>query len=133
MLAAYEALYPTYRNSSSSTEYFVLEPNQSLLFTFSGKPPVTGFWSLTAYNTSGYLIPNDLDVYSLGDRSSLVYPSGNLIYGNSNASRSGEDEGEFQILMQPADVSPPSNWTSKYSKFSLSLSHTHTHMVEVIN
>ncbi|KAK5741165.1 hypothetical protein LTR17_004105 [Elasticomyces elasticus] len=85
--------------------------NESLLYTFSGKPPLaaTGFWSLTAYNADNYLVANDLDVYALGDRSNLTYYNGDRVYG-SNASSVGN--GVYQILLQPADATPPKNWTS---------------------
>ena len=37
------------------------------------------FWSLTAYEMNGYLIPNPLHRYALGDRDKLVYnPDGSL-------------------------------------------------------
>jgi len=69
----------------------------------------TGFWSLTAY-ADNYLIPNDRIIYALGDRSKLTYPDGSSIYG-PNASSS---DCPFQILVQPADVTPPSNWTNDW-------------------
>jgi hypothetical protein len=116
MLKAPNALYPAWSNTSGgsgglgSTQES-LGPNESYLFSFSAKPSLqsTGFWSLTAY-ADNYLIPNDRNVYSLGDRSNLTYPDGSSIYG-PNASSS---DGPFQILVQPADVVPPSNWTNNW-------------------
>jgi hypothetical protein len=62
-LAPDETLYPQWTGEGSNVLY--LAPGEATLFTFSGKPPVTGFWSLTAYGENDYLIPNPLDVYAL--------------------------------------------------------------------
>jgi hypothetical protein len=128
-LAPDEALYPQWTGEGSNVLY--LAPGEATIFTFSGKPPVTGFWSLTAYGENDYLIPNPLDVYALvrcyytfpellcdticctdftigqGDRSNLTYLDGTPVYG-------GEcPDNEFQILVQPANETPPKNWTTK--------------------
>ncbi|KAK5694469.1 hypothetical protein LTR17_024779 [Elasticomyces elasticus] len=116
-LKAPNAIYPSWSNASdgpaSGTGGLSIGANDSLLYTFSGKPPLadTGFWSLTAYNADNYLIANDLDVYALGDRSNITYSTGDRVYG-SNASSVGN--GVYQILLQPADVTPPTNWTSNW-------------------
>ena len=106
-LVASVTLYPAYVGEDSGASLFV-GPCAATLFTFSAKPKVKGFWSLTAYGENQYLIPNGLEVYALGDRSNLTYPDGSLLYGDSDHA-----DDEFQILIQPADVTPPSNWTSK--------------------
>ena len=85
-----------------------LAANESYIMTFSQKPPVTGFWSLTAYNSTNYLIPNNLDRYSLGDRSNLTYADGTQVYADPSSN------GAFSILIQPADISPGLNWTSNW-------------------
>ena len=104
------AVYPNYSNSSNANAPLTIGPNEAILVTFSRKPPLqeAGFWSVTAYGSDYYLIPNSRDVYALGDRSNLTFAKGKAVYGTS-----GED-GMFQILMQPADVLPPSNWTSNW-------------------
>lgn len=104
-LRSYEALYPEYGSSG------ILEigAKSSIVFTLSRKPPVSGFWSFTAYGPNSYLIPNPLDRYALGDRSNLSYPDGALVYGENT-----HDDGPFDILVQPADVTPPFNWTSNW-------------------
>ncbi|KAH8901256.1 hypothetical protein GQ53DRAFT_850787 [Thozetella sp. PMI_491] len=96
-----QATYPV-------TPAVTLLGNQSLLLSFSARPRITsgGFWSLTAYGGDNYLIPNALDRYSLGDRSNLTFPDGRSL-------ATGPD-GLFQILMQAADVAPPSNWTNNW-------------------
>jgi hypothetical protein len=85
--------------------------DKAYLFTFLSKPPLgpTGFWSLTAYNATGYLIPNPINVYAVGDRSNLTYSDGSLVYGNE----SNSSDQSFQVLVQSAAVPPPANWTSK--------------------
>lgn len=112
MLQAPNAVYPSWTNSSfgkcsDASQEYTLGPRDSYIYTFSGRPPIqsTGFWSLTAYSNN-YLIPNDLDRYGLGDRSNLTFADGRAV--------SGGDDGVFQILIQPADVPPPTNWTSNW-------------------
>ena len=53
------------------------------------------------------MIPNSLERYSLGDRSNLTYANGMKVYPC-------QSDGSFQILVQPADVPPPKNWTSNW-------------------
>ncbi|KAF2723539.1 hypothetical protein K431DRAFT_282981 [Polychaeton citri CBS 116435] len=116
MVKAPYAIYPEWTNGSSSgatsgSDSIVIGANESYIYTFSAKPPIRslGFWSVTAYHKD-YLVPNDLGVYTLGDRSNITYPNGQLVYG-TNASVSS---GEFQILIQPADLPPPANWTNNW-------------------
>ncbi|KAK3632290.1 hypothetical protein LTR56_016423 [Elasticomyces elasticus] len=111
-LKAPNAIYPSWSNVSEGPASGT-GANESLLYTFSGKPPLAepGFWSLTAYNADNYLIANDLDVYALGDRSNITYPDGSRVYG-TNASSVADRM--YQILLQPADVTPPTNWTSNW-------------------
>ncbi|KAL8827426.1 MAG: hypothetical protein Q9191_003193 [Dirinaria sp. TL-2023a] len=109
---------------------FSIAGNKSFLYTWSGKPPVNtalngqpdvgGFWSLTFYGEDQYLIPNALGRFSVGDRPTgqgpnggveLTYPDGAPIYGpNSSSTR----DGPFKLLVQPANVVPPANWTSNW-------------------
>jgi hypothetical protein len=116
MLKAPNAIYPSWTNASANASLsnggLSIGADEALLYTFSGKPPLkeAGFWSLTVYDADGYLIPNDRNIYSLGDRSNITYASGIRVYG-TNAS---ESDGEYQILLQSADVTPPANWTSNW-------------------
>lgn len=102
-----EALYPFHKPVKLSVAI-----DKAYLYTFSSKPPLgpTGFWSLTMYNASGYLIPNALNTYAIGDRSNITYPDGSLVYGNE----SNSSDQSFQVLVQSAVVSPPANWTSNW-------------------
>ena len=77
--------------------------------TFSGKPPVEGFWSLTVYNEEGFFVPNQWKVYALGNRSDIEYPDGSLVYpsGSTNPDR------EFTLLLQTLDEPPPEKYRSK--------------------
>jgi hypothetical protein len=48
-------------------------------FDASELPPVRAFWSVTAYDESGYFIPNPIDRYAIGDRDKLKFnPDGSL-------------------------------------------------------
>lgn len=126
MLKAPNAVYPSWSNTSDSESATAiagapnlsLGPDESYLYTFSGKPPVrrAGFWSLTAYGADNYFIDTPQSVYSLGDRSNITYPSGERVYrsGNGNSSNSTHEDGIFQILIQAVDVTPPANWTSNW-------------------
>jgi hypothetical protein len=98
------ALYPTLGSTQLS-----LTGNEAYIFTFSGKPPVAtfGFWSLTMYDEEGYLVANPENTYAVGDRSNITFPNGDLVY------EAGSTDASFQILVQDADVAPPSNWTKK--------------------
>jgi hypothetical protein len=108
-LSAEQALYPSYSPGGGTLSNMVIGARQAYLFTFSQKPELlpSGFWSLTIYGATQFLISNTINQYALGDRSNLTCPEGTLL-------RDGcKDSGKFQILIQPADVPPPSNWTSK--------------------
>ena len=109
-LTGNEAMYPTYNDPTlpAAQGQMELASNESYIMTFSGKPPVTGFWSLTAYNSTNYLVPNSLDRYSLGDRSNLTYADGNQVYADLSSN------GEFSILIQSAALAPNSNWTDNW-------------------
>ena len=102
-----QALYPQWFGDGSEMQ---LNANQSYIFTFSAKPPSQS-WSITAYGPTSYLIPNPLDRFSLGSTSNITYPDGSQVY---DSSASTDDNRPFQILMQPADVPPPKNWTSNW-------------------
>ncbi|KAJ5567963.1 DUF1254-domain-containing protein [Penicillium hetheringtonii] len=106
-----ESIYPTYTGESPIN----LNENQVYLLTSDSKPPLQelGSWSLTAYNAEHFLIANNQNVYSLGDCSNLTYSDGIFIYGNNE-----HEDTAFQILVQPANVQPPKNWTSKADPFS---------------
>ena len=119
-----QALYPRY-----TTGEMALASNQSIIYTFSSKPPVGsgGFWSLTMYNSQGYLISNPLGKYSVGDRSNITYPDSSSVYGNP-CQDAREDA--FQVLIQPYNISPPANWTNNWlpapadgSRFSVTRMH----------
>lgn len=109
---------------------FELPAGKSFLYTWYGKPPVRtalngqagvgGFWSLTFYGEDQYLISNGLGRFSVGDRPTgqgknggveLTYPDGEPVYGSgSNPKR----DGIFQVLVQPANIKPPANWTTNW-------------------
>lgn len=116
------ALYPAYvRDTVGDNQNLVVGAGEAYLLTFSGRPPLAekGFWSITAYDEDQYLIPNGIDVQSLGTASNMTYPDGEPIYRNG---REYGPDGQFQILLQPAGLYPPANWTSKCVLLSLAAS-----------
>ncbi|KAJ5710313.1 DUF1254-domain-containing protein [Penicillium malachiteum] len=106
MLTQTEALYPTY-----STGDLSLSANEAYVFTFESKAPLIekGFWSLTAYNAQHFLIANDENVYSRGSNSNITYGDGNLVYGDNDHA-----DDTFELLIQPDNIKPPSDWTSNW-------------------
>ena len=60
-----EAIYPTGLTDSSGS---LLNGANDYRITFAPgeAPPAKYFWSLTVYDSSGYLTPNPIDRYSLG-------------------------------------------------------------------
>ncbi|KAF2152147.1 hypothetical protein K461DRAFT_307474 [Myriangium duriaei CBS 260.36] len=110
---AQSALYPMPTQNS-----FNLTSDSSIVLTFSGKPPIgdNGFWSITAYNSAGFLISNSLNKYTVGDRSNITYPDGTLIYPNhmNSTGQLSTENKPFQVLIQGEDQPPPSNWTANW-------------------
>jgi hypothetical protein len=66
-----DAVYPSLATDSEGRP---LDGNQKHVIHFekSKVPPVEAFWSVTAYDTAGYFIPNALKRQALGDRDNLV-------------------------------------------------------------
>ncbi|KAE8409514.1 hypothetical protein BDV37DRAFT_277857 [Aspergillus pseudonomiae] len=91
------------------TGYLCLMASEAL---YPFKPPLAtgGFWSLTEYNSQKFLIDRPLGRYSVRDRTDLAYPDRTPVYED----RSSNDDGSFQVLIQPADKRPPANWTSNW-------------------
>jgi hypothetical protein len=131
MLKAPNAVYPSWsnftseRSALSATANLHLGPDESILYTFSRRPPLhaAGFWSLTAYGADDYFIESPIGVYALGDRSNLTYPSGAPAYARGTIDRNAtsdqtnataQHDGPFQILLQAADMPPPANWTNNW-------------------
>jgi hypothetical protein len=69
--------------------------NQYVLH-FDEQPPVNGFWSLTIYDSDGYLVDNPVNRYALGDRNPLQV----------------NDDGSIDIYIQqdPPDRDHEANW-----------------------
>jgi hypothetical protein len=66
-----DAVYPSLSTDSDGRP---LDGNSSYVLHFDKDkfPPVDAFWSVTAYDTEGYFIPNALNRLALGDRDKLV-------------------------------------------------------------
>jgi len=112
-LTSEQVIYPSWSAGGLNGGSTSLSANQSYLITFSGRPPILsdGFWSLTVYGGDQYLVANSLDRYEVGDRTDgLKFQGGKGIVYGTNATTV---DGAFQVLIQPADVAPPANWTSK--------------------
>jgi len=111
-LTSDQAFYPVYTAGNPNIAYrYSIAADEAYLVTFKSKPKLkrTGFWSVTAYDADGFLIPNQLERYVVGDRTSLTWADGSALYGEDS-----DRDGEFQILVQPADVEPAENWMSNW-------------------
>lgn len=98
-----QAIYPSRLNALR------FKADQAVLLRFSRRPVLlkTGFWSLTAYGADQYLVKNDMNRYVLGDRDNMVFPDGTPLDDENK-------DGEFFILLQPADVPPPAQWKNNW-------------------
>lgn len=105
------AVYPSWNDPSTKDQKLTLGAKEALVITFSGKPLIQkgGFWSLTAYDSDNFLIPNNRGIYALGDRSAINSPDCKSVYGEG----AGDDE-PFRILVQPADLPPPPEWANNW-------------------
>jgi hypothetical protein len=103
-----DAVYPSL---STDSEGRPLDGNRTYLLHFDkGKfPPVDAFWSVTAYDTEGYFIPNALNRLALGDRDKLVtnadgsldlYIQANTPGGEREANWLPVDKKPFTLLMR---------------------------------
>jgi hypothetical protein len=73
-----DAVYPSL---STDSEGKPLDGSGAYILHFDKDqlPPVNAFWSVTAYDTDGYFIPNALKRQALGDRDKLQFnPDGSL-------------------------------------------------------
>ncbi|KAI6778156.1 uncharacterized protein J7T54_007202 [Emericellopsis cladophorae] len=107
-------LTPNYRGPYSSPDLSsTIDPGDAELWTFPRKPTLVegGFWSVTMYDEAGFLVPNSIDRYALGDRSSMTYPDGSPVYTSEDTS---DEDRPFQILLQSNSTPPPANWTSNW-------------------
>lgn len=90
IVEAQEALYPSARVDSTGE---VLDGQHSYRIQFRADtmPPVGAFWSITLYFAQGFMVPNGINRWSIGDRT----PGLDL-----------ERDGALEILVQNA---PPAN------------------------
>ncbi|MEI3852074.1 MULTISPECIES: DUF1254 domain-containing protein [Ensifer] len=86
-----DAVYPAL---SSDNEGRPLDgANKYVLHFDKGKlPPVDAFWSVTAYDAEGYLIPNTLKRQAIGDRDKLVANSDGSVDLYIQADSPGKDK-----------------------------------------
>ena len=103
-----DAVYPSL---SVDSEGRPLDGNNNYVLRFEkGKlPPIDAFWSVTAYDTEGYFIPNALKRQAIGDRDKLESnPDGSLdLYIQSDSPGSGKEanwlpvaKSAFTLLMR---------------------------------
>src|SRR5262249_36113092 len=100
-----DAVYPSL---SVDSEGRPLDGNNNYVLHFEkGKlPPVNAFWSLTAYDTDGYFIPNAIKRQALGDRSNLVAsPDGSTdLYIQATAPGGAKDTNWLPVAKAPFNL-----------------------------
>ncbi|KIW72720.1 hypothetical protein PV04_00896 [Phialophora macrospora] len=105
-----QAVYPSYvpPGREAGIPDITIGPRQAIKVSFSGKPRLhpLGFWSLSLYGKDQLFIPNELEHYALGDRSDLRYVDGVPL--------ADREDGKFELLIQPVDCPPPSQWNSNW-------------------
>jgi hypothetical protein len=103
-----DAVYPSL---STDSEGRPLDGNNRYVLHFDKGlfPPVDAFWSVTAYDTDGYFIPNPLNRLALGDRDKLVtnadgsldlYIRAGAPGGEQEANWLPVDKRQFTLLMR---------------------------------
>ena len=103
-----DAVYPSLSTDSNGRP---LDGNSKYVLHFDkGKfPPIDAFWSVTAYDTEGYFIPNALNRLALGDRDKLVtnadgsldlYIQSSTPGGDKEANWLPVDKKPFTLLMR---------------------------------
>jgi len=74
----------------------------ALRFPPGGLPPCTGFWSLTAYGPDLYLVDNEIERYSLSDRTpGLRYDADGGLTVQLSAARPGGEENWLPVPSGP--------------------------------
>jgi hypothetical protein len=103
-----DALYPTAFVDADGNP-LIGTHNYVIHFDNNKLPPVRAFWSITMYNTQGFLIKNSLHRYALGDRDNLVFNAdGSLDIFIQHASPGNDNEanwlpapeGAFNVTMR---------------------------------
>jgi len=97
-----DAVYPSLSTDGDGRP---LDGNSRYVLRFDkGKfPPIDAFWSVTAYDTEGYFIPNALNRLALGDRDKLVTNAdGSLDLYIQSSTPGGEKEANWL----PVDKKP---------------------------
>lgn len=92
-----EAYYPTAHLDAEGLPLDAAGQNHVLRFGPGEFPPVDAFWSITLYDTDQRMVANDINRYSIGDRTP------GLVYG---------EDGSLEILIQHAAPPPDRlpNW-----------------------
>ncbi|MBB3699443.1 DUF1214 domain-containing protein [Flammeovirga yaeyamensis] len=68
-----DAFYPTTIIDEDGEMFDTNKYAYKITFTKEELPPVASFWSLTMYDIQSYLVDNELNKYTVGDRSNLTY------------------------------------------------------------
>jgi DNA sulfur modification protein DndE len=117
-----DALYPISNTTATGIPYSGAN-NYVLHFANNGTPPVNAFWSVTLYDSQGYVIPNPINRYTIAPHlGNVTYnPDGSLDIYIQNASPGDNKEsnwlpapsGAFQLALRlywPQDSALNGSW-----------------------
>jgi len=94
-LPAAEASYPGAWQTADGEALDGSKFNYRLHFAANELPPVDAFWSLTLYDTDGFMKSNEIDRHSIGDRSNIQF----------------NDDGSLDLFIQhEKPAAATSNW-----------------------
>ncbi|WP_082795768.1 DUF1254 domain-containing protein [Flammeovirga sp. SJP92] len=117
-----DAFYPTTIIDEDGEMFDTNKHAYQITFTKEELPPVKSFWSLTMYDIQSYLVPNDLNKYTVGDRSNLQYNEDGSLTIYMQKDRPSEEkvsnwlpapEGAFRIALRlytPEEQVIKGNW-----------------------
>lgn len=109
-----DAIYPLSQKDANDRKYDGEKHNYVLRFEKGQLPPANGFWSITMYDKQLFFVPNSINRYELGSRSTFVTGSDGSIELYLQADSPGKDKepnwlpapkGEFALIMRLYDPS----------------------------
>ncbi|MBC2960033.1 DUF1254 domain-containing protein [Nocardioides deserti] len=97
-----EGLYPLGKSDADGEQ---LHGRHTYRIHFPVLPPVEAFWSVTMYTADGFLVPNEREVYTLGDRTpGVVADDGSATLLLAHAPQEGSwlpaPDGPFYLMLR---------------------------------
>ena len=109
-----DAIYPLSQKDAKDRKYDGGKHKYTILFEKGKLPPANAFWSVTMYDENLFFVPNAINRYELGSRSTFVTGSDGSIELYLQSESPGKDKetnwlptpkGEFALIMRLYDPS----------------------------